>query len=199
MTATPNTALQRTPPASPVPPLSFQALGATASKLRVRMGLALACIALSACRVSRSEIHLIPTGYTGDVFIVFGQPSGVPAEYDGLASVFRIPADGILVTQDTSSAKWHLSHYYRIDSTGAQTELELEPSSVHDTAANRADTRPIAWFPRSTTFETAGCRVEYHQYYVGTRADLLSRDPHADELRFEGSLRQRGLCASAGA
>ena len=160
------------------------------------VGIALATLS---CGLSKSEVHLIPSGYVGDVFIVWGQASGVPAEREGLASVFRIPPDGILVTQDTPSTGWHVSHYYRSSSENSRTELELEPSSIHNTPENRADATPIVWFPRSVEWQADGCSVKYERYYVGSRAHLISRAPNADELRFQASVRQRKLCGPPGA
>ena len=207
----PNPRLQRTPSASPPSPLSRQPLGARKGQGSVVAAAGAIALVLSAIACvntapllprSKAEIHLIPAGYTGDVFILWGHVEGLPAEHEGAASVFRIPSDGILVTQDLPSPEWHTSSYYRTDATGARQLLTEEPSSVHDTAANRADRRPIVWFPRSGEWHEPDCSATYEMYYVGSRAELLARsdrDANQEELRFRKYVRRRGLCGKPGA
>lgn len=65
--------------------------------------------------VPASEVHLIPAGYQGDIFIVPGIASGTPAVRAGRDMVFRIPTNGILVTQANPGEGWHASEFYSID------------------------------------------------------------------------------------
>jgi len=139
--------------------------------------------------VTAPEKHLIPDSYQGDVFIVSGVPNGEPPHRELFTIVFNIPANGILFTQDYPSPGWHSSKYYEVDSSGNRRRLELEPSSVHRTPANLADERRFVWFPRSVTWGS----ISYTQYYVGSRADLLSRKPDKDELRFRAYLEGIGF------
>jgi hypothetical protein len=45
------------------------------------------------------EIFLIPNSYKGKVRIIFNQNCGEPKKYEGERRVFKIPNDGILLTQ----------------------------------------------------------------------------------------------------
>ena len=45
------------------------------------------------------EIHVIPSGYVGEVTIVFRAAKGEPAAREGDARLYRIPENGILLTQ----------------------------------------------------------------------------------------------------
>jgi hypothetical protein len=125
-----------------------------------------------------SEVHLLPAGAKGDVFILPGYSQGVPARREGFAIVFNIPLERILVTQDQPSAGWHRTHYYYVDTAGKRQSLDYEVSYVQRTPENLADQRPFVCCESGVgeiRALTLPCPIRYAQYYVGTRADLLSR------------------------
>lgn len=163
--------------------------------MRSRLATLLVLVLTSGCGfVTAPETHLIPEGYRGDVFIVSGMSAGEPPERSGLSIVFRIPANGVLVTQDRPSQGWYIARFYYVDAGGRRRQLQEEPSSVHDTAENRADTRPMVWFQRGWTMSGTDLPCPVKQYYVGTRAHLLSRDANADELRFRQYVKEHHVC-----
>lgn len=128
-----------------------------------------ACL-LAGC--SRSEVHLLPAGTKGDVFILQGYSQGVPARREGFAIVFDIPSERILVTQDQPSAGWHLTHYYYVDTAGKRQKLDYEASTVHPTPENLADKRPFVWFERSAGEISAlslPCPIRFVQYACSGR------------------------------
>ena len=138
--------------------------------------------------IIHTEIHLIPEGAQGDVFIVQGNPQGVVLQRELGASVFNIPSSRILVTQDPRAESYYMVSFYYVNEDGRREKLEYESSSVNNTSENRADQRPFVWFERDAD-DGIGvpCRVKYRQYYVGTRASLITRGvdgANADELRF---------------
>jgi hypothetical protein len=145
------------------------------------------CLFAGGCdMLLEKEVHLIPAGFNGDVFIVPGIGTGSRPIRQGGASVFVVPTDGILITQDKASPRWRKSRFYYVKPNGQRQLLEELPSSVPDTPENRMDRRPIVWFERSGALAGINlpCTVRYIQFYVGSRADLLSRDPQAAESRF---------------
>lgn len=118
----------------------------------------------------------------------------------GASSVYEIPPNRILVTQDSPSAGWHLSHFYYVDGSGHRERLEYVASTIPRTPENLADERPIVWFQRGPA-TMAGvdlpCEVRYRRYYVGTRAHLLSRtreEANAGELELRQYVRENHLC-----
>jgi len=147
---------------------------------------------------SRSEVHLLPAGMKGDVFILPGRAQGVPPRREDFAIVFEIPQGRILVTQDKLSHGLHWTHFYYIDMDGRRQRLDYEPSSVSRTPENRADQRPFVWFMRDGTgVPRSPCPVRFVQYYVGTRADLLSRtedEANAEELRLGQFVKEHRIC-----
>jgi hypothetical protein len=146
---------------------------------------------------SYMEIHLLPAGYQGDVFIVPGISAGAPPRREGGATVFHVPADGILITQDHPISGLHFSKFYYVQPNGQRQRLEYEPSSISDTSKNRADKRPFVWFERDGTISGVNlpCPVSFTRYYVGSRAHLIARYPDADELRFHDFLRKSRVCS----
>jgi hypothetical protein len=156
-----------------------------------------ACL-LAGC--SPSEVHLLPTGAKGDVFILPGYRQGVPARREGFAIVFSIPPERILVTQDQPSAGWHMTRYYYVDAAGKRQSLDIEPSTVQDTPENLADQRPFVCCESGIGEISAlslPCPIRYVQYYVGTRADLLSRtadEANAEKLHLEQFVKEHHIC-----
>jgi hypothetical protein len=155
-----------------------------------------ACFLIGCGMSSNAEVHLLPAGYQGDVFIVPGVAAGVPLSREGGATVFHIPANGILVTQDQPKSGWRSSLFYYLQPNGERQRLDYEPSSIPDTPKNRSDRRPVVWFERSGTVSSVDlpCSVDYVQYYVGSRAHLLTRLPDADELRFRDFIKKSHVC-----
>ena len=48
---------------------------------------------------AEDTIRLMPEGYQGPVLIIFNQKYGTPKEYEGDKRLYRIPENGILITQ----------------------------------------------------------------------------------------------------
>jgi hypothetical protein len=155
---------------------------------------------LTRCDIGRPEKYVVPKGYVGDVCILPGYARGVPPEREGLARVFRIPPNGILVTQDSPSKGWHSMKYYEVDAAGNRDELVYEPSSIPTTPANLRDQRRIAW--RATgiggiTATDLPCDVRFTEFYVGTPAHLLTRTPeqaYEKEQQVQDLVRRTRLC-----
>jgi hypothetical protein len=149
---------------------------------------------------SQPETHLIPAGYVGEVAILPGYREGLPARRERFAILFEIPPDGILVTQDLPSSRWHTRKYFYVDSGGRRQPIEVEASTVQDTPENRDDQRPIIAMETGIG-EASGvdlpCTIYSVTYYVGTRADLLARTVEkANEqfFRVQDLVKRRHLC-----
>jgi hypothetical protein len=148
--------------------------------------LAVALVAGCALPRAEPEIHLIPKGYVGWVTIAFGAANGEAPAFEGNAREYRIPSSGILITQAKtnvgSSPAWR---FFFEDPERTRTPIvHFWTTTVHDTEANRADaTVGIAYIRRGRQ-QVGPCDVEYDQYFVGTKAQLLSaigREPEPHE------------------
>jgi hypothetical protein len=130
------------------------------------------------------EIHLIPAGYAGEVTIVFHSVNGEPLDVEDGARVYRIPASGILFTQlSPNEGLSPAQKFFLVSGNGERRPITgYWASQVHDTPENRAHPDVEIFNPTRGYMQSAEhrpCPVEYEQYFVGTRAQLLDRgDDH---------------------
>jgi hypothetical protein len=152
----------------------------------VLMAVTLSALLAGCGVVLETEVHLVPFGFKGNVFIIPGISGGVAARRIGREIIFEIPESGILVTRDRLVDGWHRTRFYYVKPSGARGQLEEVAISISNTPENRANAKPIVWFKRSGTISGADlpCSVDFFQYYVGSRSDLLtSRGDDTDEKR----------------
>jgi hypothetical protein len=124
---------------------------------------------------------LLTDGFKGDFYVLY-VPSSTPHELNRhWRTTYRIPADGILVTNDPMPESMNDKYaYVRTDGTTRQI-TDMEYSTISDTPQNRSDFTPIVYFPRTGSFQSrSGCKVQYEQVYVGTKADLLANYKRSD-------------------
>jgi hypothetical protein len=56
--------------------------------------------------LSEPEIHLIPTGFMGYIYIFHNVPDGQPLKREARSRVYEIPKDGILRSQSPLNPGW---------------------------------------------------------------------------------------------
>ena len=138
-------------------------------------------------QMAESEIHLIPAGYIGNIYIFHNVPDGEPLKREGRARVYEIPKDGILRSQTPMNPRSFTPQYFYVASDGKREEIVgYWPTSIHDTPENRADKTIGVFFRRTgslqgVTTKTDGtwstefpCDIQFDEYYVGTKLYLLS-------------------------
>ena len=149
-------------------------------------------------QIAEPEIHLIPAGYMGNIYIFHNVPGGEPLKREGRARVYKIPKDGILWSQSPMNLGWSFTpQYFYVTLDGKHENIVgYWPTSIHDTPENRADKTIGIFFPRTgslsgfttkndgTSSPEFTCDIQFEQYYVGTKLFLLSspdleRDLHA--------------------
>jgi hypothetical protein len=119
---------------------------------------------------------IIPEGYKGDVYIFYREPTGNAPTHDA-SITFRVPSDGILFTTAPMVGGWTKDEYYFQTRNGTQRRIEnVWRTTVQRTPENLANNNDIGiFFPRSGTIgDSTGCTVKYEEFYVGTKAYLLS-------------------------
>jgi hypothetical protein len=70
-----------------------------------------------------SSICLLPQGYTGDVYIIYDQKNGSTEEYEGNSRVYRIPANGVLLTRFSPENYTSDQQYFYLSPTGNKKKL----------------------------------------------------------------------------
>jgi hypothetical protein len=127
---------------------------------------------------STNEAFLIPDGYKGDVYVLYGSRDGEVLNKTRWRVTYRIPSDGILRIQEPEIPHWTRTKYYYEKRDGSLERIQdLWLTTVHRTPENLADDKDIGvYFPRTGKFtDSTGCSVQYQQFYVGTKAHLLSK------------------------
>jgi hypothetical protein len=146
--------------------------GALALDLMIILGIAAIFFA------STREQFLIPDGYKGDVVVVYSAQDGEPLNRSHGKVTFRIPGDGILRIRDPMLRGATRPEYYYLRQDGSLERIRaFWPTTVDPTPENMANDKDIgAFFPRTGTFtDSNGCSIQYEQFYVGTKAHLLSK------------------------
>lgn len=124
------------------------------------------------------ERFLIPEGYEGDVYVIYGIPNGEPIKRTRREVTYRILNDGVVRVQDQLRNEWVRPEYdYELQGGKLKHIPNLWTSTIHETPENMATNRDIGvFFPRSGRFSNAaGCSAEFQQFYVGTKAHLLTK------------------------
>ncbi len=139
---------------------------------------------------STKERFLIPDGYRGDVYVVYGAPDGESLNKVHREVTYRIPANGIFRVRGPMMRDWtRTDYYYQMQTGKLEIIRNFWPSTIHPTPENLANDKDIGvFFPRTGAFtDSVGCSVEFRQFYVGTKAHLLTKYKEVD---MQGYLRQ---------
>jgi hypothetical protein len=173
------------------------AQAASTIKLPLSLGIGVLVAAMVGCGAcAAAEIHLIPKGYSGNIFILHGVLDGEPLEEEGLARVYRIPPSGVLRSQTSENQGVGRPEYFFISPDGSRDRITaLWASTIHDTPENTADPTIGIFFPRSGTqwSREQPCEVHFEEYFVGTKAQLLATKT-ADQGMLDHYLREHPVC-----
>jgi hypothetical protein len=69
------------------------------------------------------EVYLIPEGYTGPVTIIYGEKCGVMPQTENGVKTFRIPDNGVLITNLPRKGGLINNRYYYLTRAGSRQEL----------------------------------------------------------------------------
>jgi hypothetical protein len=120
---------------------------------------------------------IVPEGYQGDIYVIHSRRCGEPERRTFWQVTYRIPPDGILETQAPVHRGLSTSAYYYEQQDGSLERIRgFWPTTVHRTPENLSDTKDFGvYFPRSGSVSSgAEAPVEFDEFYVGTKAHLLS-------------------------
>lgn len=129
---------------------------------------------LFAGNAAKGEVHLLPAGFVGEVFIVYYADSGPAAEHDEQGRrVYRVPADGVVLTRLPPNDGVSVADitFYGVDQAGGRSEIPK--GWLSEDADDRAAQRRV--FSGSVSrihLLDIDCRIETDSYYVGRLADL---------------------------
>jgi hypothetical protein len=73
------------------------------------------------------EILLIPEDFRGKVHVFYDMPCGTEPEYENKSRIFRIPENGILLSQFNCEYGFSDQEYYLTDESGKRLQLSVVP------------------------------------------------------------------------
>lgn len=127
---------------------------------------------------SRRERFLIPSGYMGDVFVIYDVGDGEPLTQSRGDTTYRIPPGGILRIQGPMfRGPTRTTYYYEHGDGTVEKIANLWLSTIPRTPENLADEKDVGvYFPRTGAVQRSPttCSVNFEEFYVGTKAHLLS-------------------------
>lgn len=127
------------------------------------------------------EVHLIPAGYAGYVTIAFLAPNGEPGDFEGKARLYRIPANGILLTQSPANhGPGPERQFFIVEPNGDRREVKESIANFGDMLKNRIHPDVEVFYPTKGSMQGERCDIEYDQYFVGTRAQFLDAGASPD-------------------
>src|SRR5580658_7910879 len=133
------------------------------------------------------ERFVVPEGYKGDIYVIYGAVDGEPEHRTFRRVTYRIPQDGILRTRGAIvPGLTRTGYYYELNNGRLRRIQGLWLTTIPRTAQNLANDKDLGvFFPRSgTATDAAGCKVEFEQLYVGTKANLLSNNQEKDLFQY---------------
>jgi hypothetical protein len=136
---------------------------------------------------STKKRFLIPDGYKGDVYVVYDARDGDSLEKRRGGITYRIPGDGILRTHESMVRSWTRTEYYYERENGSLMAIRnYWATTIHPTPENLANDKDIGvFFPRTGEFSSfTGCSVQFEQFYVGTKSNLLTGYRQTDLGRY---------------
>jgi hypothetical protein len=72
---------------------------------------------------AEAESFLIPGHYRGEIVVFYNEPCGQPAEYLDGRRVYRLSADGVLITQHSENRGFFNRRFFLVDGDNIQREI----------------------------------------------------------------------------
>jgi hypothetical protein len=156
--------------------------------------LGIAGIVFGPILLAKNITYILNDGFTGDVEIVFKVPGGVPEELGKEGVVYRIPADGLLLSASSPIERSVIrSHFYYQKQDGS-----LEPiadkwfTTIQDTPENRVDPTIGVYLQTGIgSISWGSCKFPITGFRVGTMSQHLDS---RSQINVWDRLQERGLC-----
>lgn len=127
------------------------------------------------------EIFLIPSGYRGEVKVIFGEPCGNKESFDGKKRLYIVPESGILISQFKQEFGIINQEYYYVDANGQRTLIpkmmlsdfnEETTTTINEHEPPRNQVGIFQWGNTGNTQLEGDKRYMYYQFYVGTYLEV---------------------------
>lgn len=139
--------------------------------------------------------YIVPEGYQGYVYILHGFANGVPEEKGHWEVTYRIPSDGVLVSQAPEAEGFRGARYYYGLNDGSLKRIPAVDLSVPGRESG------IVAFPKipetngyAEASETSNCNVRYEWFHIGHGSNDVAAPPPQDLAAW---LHAHGICANS--
>ena len=144
--------------------------------------------ALVSCHTGKHEIIVTPRGFTGPVFVVFDQRTGLPAQYMGYSHLYQVPTSGVLHTQFAPNAGWvGVPQFYQ----GAVAVVNRLPTRL---LLGRVPPDTVVGFMGATGSVRLGAeteeRLRWQEFFIGNRDMVKQAQAQVDTLNVLRFLKQ---------
>jgi hypothetical protein len=130
---------------------------------------------LIGCKYTEPETYLIPNGYKGKVNIIFNQKNGEKPVYESGRRIYKIPLNGILLTQFNDEHGLVNHKYFYVDSIGNKKPLEIFEYSYNKDGTIKwliADSTLIGIFGDGTAGVYGNSKFKFQEFVVCNYANL---------------------------
>ncbi len=79
----------------------------------------------TSCSQTVKETFLITSGFEGRINVIFNQPNAKPISVENDRRIYRIPADGILITSSKLETGILDQEYYYVDNNGNKEKIDI--------------------------------------------------------------------------
>ena len=138
----------------------------------------------SACQQKINEIYLIPRGFSGNVAVVFDVKEGEKEVLENGSRVYRIPEDGVLITQASYNSTFHDEKYFFVDGSGERVPISRTIWGG-DKEVQRLGLSDDEVFVRFNGAAGGANHPNYSRHYVGSRKGM---DASEKDFSFSGSM-----------
>ena len=137
-------------------------------------------LALVSCQTGEHEIIVTPRGFTGPVFVVFDQRTGLAAQYMGQSRFYQVPASGMLHTQFAPNAGWVGVPQFYQEAVAAVNRL---PTRL---LLSRVPPDTVVGFMGATGSVRLGAetkeRLRWQEFFIGNRGTVERAQAQVDTL-----------------
>lgn len=100
--------------------------------MKVLTAFAFLFVSLTSCSQKVKETFLIPLGFEGRINVIFNQPKTAPVPVENGRRIYRIPADGILITSSKLETGFLNQEYYYVSKSGRKIKIPVRDLHTAD-------------------------------------------------------------------
>lgn len=145
------------------------------------------------------DTYLIPKDFRGPIYIYYDQPNGTAKEYEGSRRIYRIPSNGVLLTEfGIKGSSIRLSEptkYYLVDKFNNKLEIKSLGLSSLGEIADTLNIRvingggPSTKYGKCSIFYVGQPTMKMKEYIYAQRNNMRQNEVHERNMRLANASR----------